>query len=148
MQRIKSFLTGINEARKRTGVIYAVEGFEEALQSCITAGYKLIEATEQHTDSIILNDEELIKKIKLRTVFNPIIYMGLESFVGPRFNDTGFVEQLVKKLIIEEPTHPVVLILYSRSLFHLFAKHYSSYFTHPVHVLDLTTEEPIEDDYA
>lgn len=148
MQRIERFLIGINEARKRTGVIHATEEFEEALQSCITAGYKLIEATEKHTDSIILNDDELINKIKLGTTPNPIIYIGLESFVGPRFNDAGFVEQLIKKLIIEEPTHPIILLLYSRSLFHLFAKHYSSYFTHPVHVLDLTTEEPIEDDYA
>lgn len=148
MQRIERFLAGVGGARKRTGVLYAAERFEDALQSCVAAGYKLMEATEQHTNSVILNDEELIKKIKSGTVHNPVIYIGLESFVAPRFDDAGFIEQLVKKLIVEEPIYPVVLLLYSRSLFHLFAKHYSLYFTHPVHVLDLTTEEPIEDDYA
>lgn len=148
MRRIERFLTNINEARKRTGVVYAAEEFEDILQSCITAGYKLTEATEQHNNSIILNDMELINEIKIGTASKPIIYIGLEAFVGPRFNDAGFVEQLVKKLIIEEPAYPLILLLYSRSLFHLFAKHYSSYFTKPVHVLDLTIEETIEDDYA
>jgi hypothetical protein len=148
MQKIKRFLADVGGARKRTGILYATEDFEKVLKFCVAAGYTLVEATNQHLDSVIQNDEELIKKIKLGASDRPIIYIGLEAFVGPRFEDAGFVEQLGRKLIVEEPIHPVVLLLYSRKLFHLFANLYNSSLTHQNHVLDLTAEEPTEDDYT
>ena len=146
MQRIKSFLADISGARKRTGILYATENFEAAVKCCIKAGYVLTEAENQFDGTLFLTDDELLIKIKSGANAKSILYIGLETFIGPRFNDAGFVEQLVKKLIVEEPPHPVVILLYSRKLFQFFSRLYSIHLTNQIHILDLIAQEPTEDE--
>ena len=148
MQKIKSFLSVIGSARKRTGILFATGEFEAAVKSCIKEGYALTEAENQFGGTVFLTDDELLAKIKSGTDAQPILYIGLETFIGPRFEDAGFVEQLVKKLIVEEPLNPVIILLYSRRLFQIFSRQYSLHLTNQIHVLDLTTQETAEDEYA
>lgn len=148
MQRIESFLAGIDSARKRTGILYATEDFEAVVKYCVRNGYVLVETASQYAGTIILKDDELIARMKLGAQSKPLLHIGVEAFVGPRFNDAGFVEQLIRKLMVEEPPNPIVLLLYSRKLFQLFSKLYSSYLTNQIHVLDLTAEQPTDNDDA
>jgi hypothetical protein len=148
MQRINGFLSSISNARKRTGILYATEEFETVISRCLSQGYMLSEAENQVGKNAFLKDDELIANIKLGTAEKPILYIGLETFIGPRFDDTGFVEQFVKKLIVEEPTYPVVLLLYSRKLFQVFSRLYGLYLPNQIHSLDLSTPELTENEYA
>lgn len=70
--------------------------------------------------------------------------IGLECFAGPRFGDDGFIEQLVKMLSVEEQKFPVVLLLYSRQLFHVFSKVYGSQAANKKQVIDLTFSEVVD----
>lgn len=148
MQRINRFLSSISNARKRTGILYAMEEFETVISRCLSQGYMLSEAENQVGNNVFLKDDELIGNIKSGTVSKPVLYIGLETFVGPRFDDAGFVEQFVKKLIVEEPTYPVVLLLYSRKLFQVFSRLYGLHLPNQIHILDLSTPELTENEYT
>lgn len=144
MQRIENFLKGVANARKKVGVIYAGNNFETALQCCVDNGFALAELDTQTSGPVIFNDYELVAKIKTGSDSQKIVCIGLEAFAGPRFGDAGFIEQLVKMLSIEEQKFPVVLLLYSRQLFHIFSKVYGSQVANKNQVLDLTLNEVID----
>ena len=144
MQRIENFLKNVANARKKVGVIYAGENFEGALQSCVNNGFVLAELDTQKLGPVVFQDHELVAKIKTGSDSQKMLCVGLESFVGPRFGDDGFTEQLVRMLSIEEQKFPVVLLLYSRQLFHVFSKVYGSQVANKNQVLDLDLNEIVD----
>ena len=148
MQKIESFLAGIASARKKTGVLHATEDFEAAIKSCLKAGYTLTEAESQFDVSVFLTDDELLTKIKAGTNQKQVLCIGVETFIGPRLSDGDFVEQFVKKLLVEEPPQPLIILLYSRRLFRIFARLYSLHLPNQIHALDLTTPELTDDENA
>ena len=148
MRRIEAFLKNLNRARKRVGVVYANEDFETVLSYCLTHGYKLVDATNSPTNSLFLTDDSLIAKTKEGSNDSKILHIGLELFIAPRLSEDGFVAQLIKKLAAEEPSNAVVILLYSRKLFHSFAKIYTSTQQNQVNVLDITAEQQVENEEA
>ena len=144
MQRIENFLKEVTNARKKVGVIYVGDNFETALQSCISNGFILAELDTQTSGLVIFQDHELVTKIKTGSDSQKMLCIGLEAFAGPRFGDSGFVEQLVRMLSVEEQKFPIVLLLYSRQLFHVFSKVYGSQVANRNQVLDLTFNEAVD----
>jgi hypothetical protein len=137
MQRIEELLTTVCRARKRTGAVLASSYFEDVIDQSKQAGFVIVDGSAKHSGRLILTDDLLIERVRMLAEGAPCLFLNLELYVAPRLNNPGFLKQLVQKLVVLEPKHPIVFLLYSARVFSLFNAVYGQALPQPQHTLNL-----------
>ena len=141
MQRIEELLATIRRARKRTGAILASSHFEDVIDKSKQAGFVVVDGSAKHSGRLLLTDDLLIERVRLLADGSPCLFLNLELYVAPRLNNPGFLKQLVQKLVVLEPRHPIVFLLYSAPVFSLFNAVYGQALPQPQHTLNLVDNQ-------
>lgn len=135
---INEFANVVRYARKRTSIILADETFQATAQALKVAGFGQSDMEDLYDGRMLLTDDQIINKLKSLASDKPVLLLNLELFIGPRFSDEGFVEQLAQKLIVIEPKQPIIMLFYSAKLFRTFSTIYQLNPLTQRHTLDLT----------
>jgi hypothetical protein len=126
MNKISTFISIVENSRKRTGLIYC-----DGLFSPIVDQFKIvipeicfIDCAEFYTNSLTFSPKELLDKIEDECNGRKIIIANFETFIVS--NSFGFKREIASLLTSREPSKPIFFFFYSKNLFHGFRDIYES----------------------